>query len=561
MSPRPTNAGCLRRAHRTFCLVWATICLLVTGATAEAETYYVHATNGDDRNAGTRAGAPWQTLGRVNAQRLQPGDRVLLASGERFTGQLAGDGLAGTAEKPIVFASYPATPGSSTNRPLIDGRGQVAAVHLKNSRHVQVQDLALTADGGGMAPGQSTSAKMRCGVLIEALAPGEYEGVELSRLHVYEVSFAEPGFVRPPGDVNTANGTLPYGWGIRFIVGSPEARMRGITVTDCRIEHVNHTGLKFTGPADSIQSVKVERVTILHVGGPGVQMSGVRGGHFSQLHVDGSGSARDSRNWARGSGLWTWSTRDVVIEKSRFLNANGPGDSAGVHIDYHCRNVVVQYNLSAGNAGGFCEILGNNHNCAYRYNISVNDGHRIKGKQGAQQEGKTFWLSGYVGQGKRTGPTNSYFYNNTIFVRADLVAKMAIAPTADGVLIANNIFYILGDSRRVKGDQFKPDDAKSGSLPRTLFAHNLFLRAENWPAELGLRDQAPFIGDPEFARGGGLELVDYTPGNRSLVQDRGLSIEALPGDAVGLTLGLRPPHDILGQALVGPPDLGAIELR
>ena len=81
MSPRPTNAGCLRRAHRTFCLVWATICLLVTGATAEAETYYVHATNGDDRNAGTRAGAPWQTLGRVNAQRLQPGDRVLRFNG------------------------------------------------------------------------------------------------------------------------------------------------------------------------------------------------------------------------------------------------------------------------------------------------------------------------------------------------------------------------------------------------------------------------------------------------------------------------------------------------
>jgi hypothetical protein len=45
------------------------------------------------------------------------------------------------------------------------------------------------------------------------------------------------------------------------------------------------------------------------------------------------------------------------------------------------------------------------------------------------------------------------------------------------------------------------------------------------------------------------------------VQDRGLPIEALPGDEVGLTLGLRPPHDILGQALVGPPDLGAIELR
>ena len=26
--------------------------------------------------------------------------------------------------------------------------------------------------------------------------------------------------------------------------------------------------------------------------------------------------------------------------------------------------------------GGFCEILGDNINCGYRYNISVNDGYR-----------------------------------------------------------------------------------------------------------------------------------------------------------------------------------------
>eukprot|EP01031_Cornospumella_fuschlensis_P016501 gene16501-20170_t len=179
-------------------------------------------------------------------------------------------------------------------------------------------------------------------------------------------------------------------------------------------------------------------------------MSGVRGGVFTALHVDGSGSTKDTRNWGRGSGLWTWGTSDVVIEKSQFLNANGPGDSAGVHIDYNCRNVIVQYNLSANNAGGFCEILGNNFNCAYRYNVSVNDGHRIKGKDGAFQDGKTFWLSGYTGgKSPRRGPTNTYFYNNTIYVGDEIVAKVAVAPTAEGVLIANNIFHFSGRSQMV----------------------------------------------------------------------------------------------------------------
>jgi len=551
--PGKPATGLLRHA-------WVTGWCLILGATGQAATYYVHPTKGDDRASGTRVETPWQTLAKVNATPLKAGDQVLLASGERFAGQLALNGLSGTAAEPIVFASYPAPSAAPSARPTIDGRGYVAAVHLKNSRHVRVRDLALTADGGGMRKGQPANAKMRCGVLIEADAAGVYEDVELSRLHVFEVSFEEPGFVRPAADVNTANGTIAYGWGIRFIVHSSEARMRGITITDCQIENVNHTGLKFTGPAESIQKVKVERVKVHHVGGPGVQMSGLRGGHFTQLDVNGSGSPRDSRNWARGSGLWTWTSSDVVIEKSRFLNANGPGDSAGVHIDYNCQNVVVQYNLSANNAGGFCEILGNNHNCAYRYNVSVNDGHRIKGKNGAIQEGKTFWLSGYVGKAKRTGPTNSYFYNNTIYVSADIVAKMAVGPTAEGLLIANNIFHIVGKSQMVQGDQFRPDTGKSDALKRVVFANNLYLRADNWPAELGLRDQSPRIGNPDFVKAGGGELEDYTPKNAMLVKNRGIRIAPLPGDNVGLVPGLAVGHDILGNPVVDQPDLGAIEV-
>ena len=35
-------------------------------------------------------------------------------------------------------------------------------------------------------------------------------------------------------------------------------------------------------------------------------------------------------------------------------------------------NITTSYN----NEGGFAEILGDNINCGYRYNISVNDGYR-----------------------------------------------------------------------------------------------------------------------------------------------------------------------------------------
>ena len=77
----------------------------------------------------------------------------------------------------------------------------------------------------------------------------------------------------------------------------------------------------------------------------------------------------------------------------------------------------------------------------------------------------------------------------------DIVAKMAVGPTAEGVLIANNIFYLRGRSPMVKGDQFSADHAADRPLPRACFENNLFLRADNWPAAVGITDRAPLLGD------------------------------------------------------------------
>ena len=525
-------------------------------AAAPAATYYVDPGAGDDRAAGTSPERAWRTLARTRGAELAPGDRLLLLAGARHAGRLHFEGLAGTAERPIVLGSY-APPGAAPDaRALVDGRGQPAAVSLRNCRHVVVSDLVVTADGG--AP----TGAMRCGVLVTADGGAESRGLTLQRLHVKSVSYENPGHVRPEADVRTANGRARYGWGIRFLVPDGDrAVLRDLVVRDCRIERVDHTGLKFTAPRDGIRDVLVEHVAVSHSGGPGVQMSGVTGGRFAHLSVDHSGSTADTRNWGRGSGLWTWGTRDVVVERSRFTDANGPGDSAGVHIDFNCEHVVVQHNFSARNAGGFCEILGNNRNCAYRYNVSVDDGHRVKGRGGAFQEGKVLWLSGYVGE-KRSpqGPFDSYIYNNTIVVSAGIEPKFAFGPTAEGVLVANNLFVLARPGRRVAGDQWVKDDVAARPIARAVMAGNLLLRAEDWPAGLGLADGAPVVGDPRFAAPGGDRPEDYVPTAAALVRDRGVVIAPLPGDAVGLKVGLAVATDILGRPIVGAPDIGAIEL-
>jgi hypothetical protein len=562
-SPYPPRGKIAERGASTqrIASVLFFLCALALGTAGRATTYYVDAVHGSDQAKGTSAKSPWRSLQRAGRAPLGPGDRIALSGGQTHEGQLLFSGLKGTAGAPITISSYGIAGEAASPPATIDGRGTPAALHLIDCSYVTVANLVVSADGGGWGADSAKSAEMRCGILIEAVAPGEFAGIELRDLRVTRVSYQEPGFKRPPEDVHTANGNGHYGWGLRFIARNDRAKMSHITVRNSVIERVDHTGLKFTAPSGGIRDVEVEGVRVLNVGGPGIQVSGVADGHFSHLHVDHSGSVGDSRNWGRGSGLWTWGCRNIVIERSEFMNANGPGDSAGVHIDFGCRDVVVQYNLSAHNAGGFCEILGDNYNCAYRYNVSINDGFRVKGRDGAFQDGKIFWLSGYVGaKEKPRGPFNSYFYNNTIFVADDIEAKIAVAPTAEGVLIANNIFCIKGASRMVAGDQLRADQRGTKELQRVTFANNAFLRADNWPADAGIQDCAPLIGDPGFANPGGLRATDYVPRNFSLVKDRGIRVPALPEDSVGLRIGLDVSVDFLGHPVVGAPDLGAMEL-
>jgi len=535
---------------------------LATVAPLGATTYYLHPLLGDDKNPGTSELAPFKTLARANHLSLQAGDRVLLAAGQQFDGQLSFQSATGTAKNEILLSTYPGHFAGGDGRALIVAKGLVAGVYLENCAFLTVANLQITANGGGMAPGQPGKPDQRYGVLITASQPGEWAGITLTNLLVRDVFYEEPGFIRTPGEIRTANGTQSYGWGIEFLILNAAASIRQVQIEDCEIRNVSHTGLQFAGPHHGLRHLEVRQVKLSHTGGPGVQMSGVTEAHFSGLEVNGSGSTNDMRNWQRGSGLWTWDSDNVVIEQSRFQNANGPGDSCGVHIDFNCRNVIVQKNFSANNAGGFCEILGNNYNCAYRYNVSVNDGWRIKGLNGALQEGKTFWLSGYVGGKKQLGPFNTYFYNNTLFVRSNIAAKIAVSPTASGILIANNIFYIEGASHSVKGDQTRADaNNPAHSIPGVVFQNNLFLHRDNWPAALSLQDQHPLIGDPHFQNRGGLSLEDYRPSNRELVKNAGVTIAPIPQDQFGLLGGLKMEQDILGQPIVGPPDLGAIEMQ
>lgn len=524
--------------------------MILPGA-ADAAVYYVNAVSGHDNNDGLSQETAFKTLFRIAEIDFVPGDCICLEGGQTFRGTLELKNVYGTKRKPVTICSV------GHGRAVIDAAGYPNGILVYECSNIDIHGLAIRADGGGMIRAEDKNAAMRCGIFITAEKPGIYSGIKVSDIEINDIYFEDKGFVRDQNDVNSPNGTGKYGWGIRTISSVKGVSIKDITIEDCSVTNVSHSGIRFTGKYNTsyIENVRVAGNDVHNVGGPGIQFSSVKNGYAAYNVINTSGCTGDSRNWGRGSCLWTWGSSDFIIEHNQFLNADGPADSAGAHIDYYCKNIVLQYNLSRNNGGGFVEILGSNYNCCYRYNVSINDGHRISRVGKAFQEGKTIWLSGYTGK-KRQGPYNSYIYNNTIYTKKSIIPKFAMENTAVGVFMANNIFCIEGNAITVPGDQYNPEKAGESVVRNIMFTNNLFLHSRSWPAD-NIQDKSPLYGDPEFVNKEGQDIASFRPMNSGLIKN-GVKIQKLPGDKIGLKIGLKVNKDILGNEISGHPQVGAI---
>lgn len=522
-----------------------------------AVTYYVHPQLGDDANAGTSKQHPFKTLQRLAQVSLHPGDTIALAANQTYNGSLQLMNQQGNEKMPIVITSIGWDEKNITKPATINFKSYANGILIQDCSYITLTNIALTGNG---YEGENPAGNMRCGVLVSDANAEKMTGIQLSKLSIHDVYFENPGFIRDENEVKSANGTQRYGWGIRLINKSADQVMENIQITDCEIANVSHTGIKLTGSKQNIREVKLLHNTVRYTGGPGMQMSEVQNVYVANNVIDHSGSKEDSRKWGRGSGLWTWGSTNVLIEKNKFLYANGPGDSDGAHIDFNCTNIVIQYNFSAYNAGGFCEILGNNYNCIYQYNISVNDGYRVKGKNGAFQEGKTLWLSGFQGNNqKRKGPVNTYICNNTIYADSSILPKVAFDNTSEEVLIANNIFCIAHPFQMVLGDQYKSDVKNNQLIKNMELRNNLFLKPDSWPVELMPYEKNTFTGDPQFKNPGGLNWDDYIPSNAMSIKNKGIPLPAIQLQLKDFPYTIQPVKDIFGKPVSAQPAIGAIE--
>lgn len=583
-------------------------------------TIYIDGKDGKDSNNGLSKQKPLKTLSALSKMELNYGDEILLKGGITYNGTIVLSNMnkAHTSKKQIHIGSY------SGRKAVIDFKGYPSAIWICNSSNIIVSDLKLTGNGGpdneNFMYDSSSTVNNRYGIRI--LSDNTSDNSLIENITVFNVDIHDVFFMN---DVKVSRACRQWdmkddagwGWGIFAQVKAGDG-IRNVNIDHVTVDNVSHTGLKFIGGGKidgtlngNIDNLHIDNCTMFQTGGPGMQFNKTNHSYIKNSRITESGNSSDKRKWGRGSGMWTWGSNHFLLEHNIFEGAQGIADCCGAHIDFNCSNVVIQYCLSRYNCGGFIEILGRNYNCAYRYNVSINDGWRNL-KDPAQKfwggigtPGCIFTVNGHNHDKQYQGPYQSYIYNNTVICTEKGNAPYTnptvfdIATSNRGLVVMNNIFWFAKKAttswsmhRWKNGKDYdaahdfkisyaeNTNNAKAdnnGSFPSLVremneeelknmdivMKNNIYRQFNQSGNDRyskvamalpdGYWDDNALGGNPEFSNADGKEACDMIPGNTELIS-RGMPVVKLSSDKTSYGLffgGLKVKKDFFGNDIKG----------
>jgi hypothetical protein len=499
--------------YKKLCLFF---CCLLTLRQAVATTYYVDSRRGNDQHQGTSKGQPLKSLEKVNALSLGPGDAVLFRKGTTYQGQLKITGR-GQPGKLICFSSY-----GSGDKPRIDGKGEhPETVLIYNAEYLKFDGFEITNQGAERKP-------HRMGLHIQLQDFGIAHQVHIANLYVHDVNGS---------NVKQQGGGAGIHWTNRG--QQIKSAFDGLLIENCKIERTDRNGITSSGYANRNNWFPSRNVVIRHnylndIGGDGIVPIGCEGA-LIEYNVLYRGGQRFPQGDA-AAGIWPWSCDNTLVQYNEVAYYGGPWDSQGFDSDWNCHNSVFQYNYSHDNDGGFMLVCsptqGNqdgNNGTIIRYNISQNDGKRIK------------WAAaGFSPVFHITGPVkNTHIYNNIIYLdrkrdpREDTdIIKFDTwgGGWPDSTFFTNNIFYAADTA-----------SYSYGKSTNHFFTNNLYYgKLVNAP-----QDDHAIYAEPGFVTGGqGRQgrktLQGYRLKPASPAINKGKVITGIMQDFFGEPIPLRP---------------------
>jgi hypothetical protein len=525
--------------------------ILSKSVVVHATDYYLNNT-GNDGAAGTSPLQAWRTTARVNATHLQPGDRVLLAGGQTFSGGFALKGnTQATPSQPIVFRSY------GVGQAVIQS-GDTFGFYAHNTAGIELRQLKFVGSG------RLTNQKSGVTFYLDS-ADTHLQHIRLDSLDV-------AGYQQSGITIGSDNGLSGYD---------------DVRITNCLLHANGEAGLSsyeswpitgfghhkwYVGNCTAYDNPGRTDITTSHTGN-GIMLSGIDGViiekclayHNGWLNANPSGGP---------VGIWGWACNNLVIQQCEsHHNLSGTSkDGGGFDLDGGCTNSVMQYNYSHDNQGpGFllAQFDGASamHDLTIRYNISENDA------RGFSQGAIALWSSGASG-----GIVRADIYNNTVYLSqpADGSAPKALYIMSGGITginLRNNVLQtsaglvalhtVTGNSLRFEGNCYwTPGGALlidwNGTVYATLDTWRNATTQETLAAgtvATGIYADPQLIGPSSTTPNA--RLANYNPSPSSAITGTGLPLAT--------TFGINPgPLDFFGNPTPSAGqrgNIGASEIR
>ena len=410
-------------------------------------------------------------------------------AGDTFAGILRMD-ESGSSKKPIVFSSY-----GEGSRPVIDGSlgvggDPVAAIFIQDQDHIEISNLTIRNFRKRSRKGVSDFDSY--GIYVKNSGKRVLRGFNFHHLTVEDIF---P--IRGRNKFNREAFNKTSVTGIRFETEPPFSSKKVANTRDVFVHSnlirrtarfgvvLRHRASKSDVVRNTLANYDINFIVLNNrcedLGGSCVLMHGVsRGLLQGNTFVRSGAMVEPELSVNRGSGAWFFRSRNIVAQHNTAAFSRGRMDSAGIHVDYGNENVLVQYNFSYNNEGYGTEILGDNKNIIWRYNISVGDGTRETGvlrPEGgkSQHPGRTIHVTDYS-RPLRKQSEGVYIYNNTYVVTSN--STPGIELNGKDVNVWNNLFVVekdahLGKNINVVWSKDDPVDVQSnvfsGSVSQKFF--------------------------------------------------------------------------------------------
>ena len=258
----------------------------------------------------------------------------------------------------------------------------IKQVFLENVENINIDGLQLTNQASHklsngetklMNDSERSGEDERYGLLVLRYGDGR----NISNISIKNLIISD--IYPTPSD----NSKKHQGYGIRFesCNNSQINYYDNIEIDNVEISLTGHNGIHIVNrmsPANEDfyhRNIKITNSKFTNTGGSGIVLARCKDVLVENSHFNGTGASTDSRMWNRGSGM---DLHIMILQyKIIFLKMLM---AHKIHLEHtltgDVKRVVIQYNLSKNNFGGFGEILGQNEMCGYRYNISIGDGTR-----------------------------------------------------------------------------------------------------------------------------------------------------------------------------------------